>query len=521
MYSTFVADDTVNHADTPYTDDDIDRLSSMPRVLPWEDLPFEKRLAVCLREEHAQTWLEPHALSTFVHFRTDGEVWAKIQAAYREVRGDPRILEHAVDAYVARTTAHTPAVRISARQLKQTTYPPVIEVVEEILPAGCTLCTGKSKDGKSLLAYNIAVAVASGGLALGRYKVMPGAVWYLALEDNERRAKQRLELQEAQMGSLPEEAQDRLHFTCWDAPRLGQGLEIDIRAWVDQTPNARLIIIDILEKVRPPRKFHGNIVTEDYGATAPLTRLAQEHNIAILVIHHANKLKSDDFRDSVSGAMSLLGGADNYWNLRRPALGHEGILTITGRDITKEQELVLCFQDGYWTVAFGDVAFTRLSPERLEIVEVLQASPKPMTSKQVADQLEKPYNNIRKLMMMMAQAGLLLQPTLKHYALSSRFLTNTGNSGNSGNSGNTGNRKLAVINKASTVTGAVTADGGVESIDFEEVTPTVTGVTTVTAVIAGVQNTPAAWECVHCHGTVRWYNAGNEPVCSRCHPRAS
>ena len=31
------------------------------------------------------------------------------------------------------------------------------------------------------------------------------------------------------MGPLSEDAQDRLEFTLWDAPRLGAGLEEDIR----------------------------------------------------------------------------------------------------------------------------------------------------------------------------------------------------------------------------------------------------------------------------------------------------
>ena len=79
------------------------------------------------------------------------------------------------------------------------------------------------------MAYNLTVAVASGGLALGTYATMAGSVWYLALEDGERRAQDRLALQEAQMGPLPDAALDRLEFTLWEAPRLGEGLEEDIR----------------------------------------------------------------------------------------------------------------------------------------------------------------------------------------------------------------------------------------------------------------------------------------------------
>jgi RecA-family ATPase len=119
--------------------------------------------------------------------------------------------------------------------------------------------TGRSKDGKSLMAYDLTVAVASGGMALGKYAVTQGSVWYLALEDGERRAQTRLNhMQERLDTALSPEAQDKISLTLWEAPRLGEGLEEDLIAWIEATPDARLIVLDILEKVRPARKHNGN-----------------------------------------------------------------------------------------------------------------------------------------------------------------------------------------------------------------------------------------------------------------------
>jgi AAA domain/Domain of unknown function (DUF3854) len=251
------------------------------------------------------------------------------------------------------------ATRISAHDLKASNPPPLAYPVETILPAGCTVFVGRSKDGKSLAAYNLAVAVASGGLAFGTYPVTQGRVWYLALEDGERRAKQRLEDQEALMGALSPQAEANLEFTLWEAPRLGDGLEEDLREWIETTPEARLIIIDILEKVRPLRKPNGNMYTEDYQSTAPLARIAQDHNVAILVVHHANKVNASDFRDTVSGCTSLMGGADNLWSLKRTPMNVDAILSITGRDIDEEQALAMQFQGGYWTVVGGADEYRR------------------------------------------------------------------------------------------------------------------------------------------------------------------
>jgi hypothetical protein len=335
----------------------------------------------------------------------------------------------------AAAQARPHAVRISARALKAEVLPPLNFVVKEILPAGCTLLTGKSKDGKSMLAYNLTVAVASGGLALGTYPTMAGSVWYLALEDGKRRAQTRLALQEAQMGPLPEEAQDRLAFTLWEAPRLGAGLEEDIRAWIETTPDARLVVIDILEKVRPPRTVNGNTYAEDYAATSSLTRLAEEHNVAILILHHSNKSNPADFRDSASGAMSLVGGADNFWSLSRQPLSEDATLKVTGRDLPHEYDLAMQFKDGYWT-ALGETRLVVMSSERQVLVDVLQDSGRAMTPTQLARATGKNVNTIKILLRKMLDTGVVIQPTEGHYALSPSYLSTTINSINPINSVN-------------------------------------------------------------------------------------
>jgi hypothetical protein len=394
----------------------------------WEALDTAEKCGAILTTYDAVHWLDPEPLAILATFRHNPPGrWEQIKLQYKLIGGNPFDLQHAVDALLRvqappaalETTAAAPqfeVVRITARTLKQTTYPPLAEVVEDILVAGCTVLTGKSKDGKSMMAYNIAVAVASEeGKALGKYPVMGGAVWYMALEDGARRAKTRLEHMEAQMGALSEKAQDRLTFTLWDAPRLGEGLEDAIRDWITTTPDARLIIIDILEKVRPLRKLGGNMYGEDYAATAPISRLAQEHNVAILIVHHANKLNPQDFRDTASGAMSLIGGADNFWSLSRLPMQEEATLRVTGRDIRKECELAMQFRDGYWTV-MGDAATTVLNPAHQAIIDVLRTAGYPMTPKQLATKLETDYETLKVHLGRLVQRGLIVKNGYGQYS---------------------------------------------------------------------------------------------------------
>ena len=63
--------------------------------------------------------------------------------------------------------------------------------------------------------------------------------------------------------------------------------------------------------------------------------------MAILILHHSNKSNPADFRDSASGAMSLIGGADNFWALSRQPMSEEATLKVTGRDLPREYDLAL------------------------------------------------------------------------------------------------------------------------------------------------------------------------------------
>lgn len=83
-----------------------------------------------------------------------------------------------------------PLVTVDARDLIAHPPPKPIEIVEDLLLAGLTLLASAPKVGKSWLAYQFAVAVATGGEVLGK-RASQGDVLYLALEDGEYRAHTR------------------------------------------------------------------------------------------------------------------------------------------------------------------------------------------------------------------------------------------------------------------------------------------------------------------------------------------
>ena len=292
---------------------------------------------------------------------------------------------------------------ISAPTLYYKTLAAARWVIPGKLPVGATLFFGRGKDGKSLLVWNLALSTATGGKALGAYDVEQGDVLYLALEDGERRGQDRLEEQMAHAGMT--EPPPRLELVFWTAPRLGEGFLDCLETWVDEHPEGRLIIIDILEKVRPVRTRDG-VYADDYRALEALQQFGQQHNLAILIVHHSNKSKPEDFRDSVNGSMGLTGACDTLWSLHRVAGAPDATLKMLGRDIEK-QELALQFQDGFWTV-LGDAETYHLSKESREVLDALGQAGRPLTPKQIATILGLPVVNIRMRLKRMLTRGEVL-----------------------------------------------------------------------------------------------------------------
>jgi RecA-family ATPase len=234
-------------------------------------------------------------------------------------------------------TKHTNlfAGTFTAAELMATKLPPLRWTVPGLLPEGVTLLSGKPKLGKSWLALGLAIAVASGGVALGTMPVNHGEVLYLALEDTRRQLQKRLEKTLA--GTT---APSRLHIaTEW--PRMDEGGADRLGDWLAVHPDARLAVVDILKKVRPRTSQNRSVYDVDYEALEALQRLAGEHGVAILVVHHTRKLAAADPVDEVSGSTGLSGGADGILVLKRDRGKADAYLHITGREIEEEAELAL------------------------------------------------------------------------------------------------------------------------------------------------------------------------------------
>ena len=224
-----------------------------------------------------------------------------------------------------------------------------------------TIIQGDPGDGKTTLVLNLAAKLSKGigldedmqvsepmniiyqtaedGLAdtvpLWGFSVRQGTVLYLALEDDYARLQKRL----SQMFGM--EGSENFYFAT-KSKSLNDGLEKQLVTFVTEHKDARLIIIDTLQKVREVGgdKFS---YASDYEIVTKLKAFSDKYGICFLVVHHTRKMESSDSFDMISGTNGLLGAADGAFVMQKEKrTDNKAVLEVAGRD-QQDQKLWLNF----------------------------------------------------------------------------------------------------------------------------------------------------------------------------------
>lgn len=245
---------------------------------------------------------------------------------------------------------------VSMQDLYETVYPSRPPIIDGLLYAGTYLFVGAPKVGKSFLMAQIGYHVST-GLELWGYPVHQGAVLYLALEDDHRR------LQDRMFRMFGTESADNLYFSIY-AKQLGAGLEEQLKWFVQEHPDTRLIIIDTLQKVREPGGDTYSYAS-DYEVIAKLKAFADEHSICLLLVHHTRKQQAEDKFDMISGTNGLLGAADGAFLLQKERrTSNTATLDISGRD-QQDQRLYLTRNEErlIWTLERAETELWKEPPD--------------------------------------------------------------------------------------------------------------------------------------------------------------
>jgi hypothetical protein len=280
-------------------------------------------------------------------------------------------------------------------------FPPQRWAVPGLIAEGSNLLAGPPKLGKSWLALNLGVAIASGGIALGKVPVEHGDVLYLALEDPGRRLQSRLRVVLAD-----EPAPQRLTLETWCQP-LDEGGTDRIGEWLDCQADPRLVMVDVFTRVRGHVNDRANRYDADYQAMSTLKDLADRWRVPFLVVHHTRKQAAEDFLDTVSGTHGLAGAADAVLVLSRSRGSAEATLKVTGRDI-EEAEYALNFAAdiGTWQLLDGPASDYEQSDERRRILNAVREC-HGIGPKAIADVSGVKYDVVKHLVRKMIDADQL------------------------------------------------------------------------------------------------------------------
>lgn len=270
----------------------------------------------------------------------------------------------------------------SLSHLMTKTFTPTNWIIPGVLPEGLTILAGRPKMGKSAMALNIALAVAYGVKVFNKNEVDKGAVLFLALEDGERRLRERIDKLVGNMDDYPK----TFDYATFLPGKETEKLKV-IEDWLKSHPNAKLVVIDTLAKIRPVLRGGESIYDRDYQSVQGIKRLSELYGVSILLIHHTRKADATDVVDTVSGSLGLVGSVDGVLILRRERGKMDAVLSVTGRDI-EEKEFALKFIFPFWEL-LGEAEDYRNSQEKQAVITILREANTSLTPKQVQEALKE------------------------------------------------------------------------------------------------------------------------------------
>lgn len=321
-----------------------------------------------------------------------------------------------------------------------TEYPEIRWIVPGYIPEGFVVLAGRQKLGKTWLAMDFSIAVATGGSAMGSIACEQGDVLYIDMENGHRRIKKRI------FTLFPHAQPDlsRLHWAT-KTISLKDGFIDALEAWRMAAVDPRLIVIDVLTRIKPTGSQARNAYENDYAAYVELQKWAIDNCVAVLALHHTRKGGADDPLESLSGSNGLSAVADTTLVLDRDSNG----ITLygRGRDVP-ETDTALSFDGGLWTIK-GDASEVHRSTSRSAILSALRDATEPMKPIEISDATGLKSGNVRKLLLAMCRSGEVQKSRRGEYVHpeNEALVAEIAERSNPGNDGNNSNKTWNSANR--------------------------------------------------------------------------
>jgi hypothetical protein len=324
------------------------------------------------------------------------------------------IMNDIVNSEVARPVGQSDATDVSRSFPVQPAHQlPVQEaehrwLVEDLwLEESVGICGGEAKLGKSFLALDVGVAVASGTLCLRTFPVPhPGTVLLYAAEDALHVVRQRIEGICAAAGC----SLQQLDLQVITAPTLRLDLPGDrdrLQHTVERL-KPRLLILDPFVRLH---RIDENISGEVSPLLAYLRELQRRYHMAVLLVHHAKK-GGGHIRagQSLRGSSEFHAWGDSNLYLRRA--NHELTLTIEHRAAPSPEPIILELAQSGNALALQPRTHSAAPPSpgsslEARITQALEAAGRPLPLSELRELCRVRNATLHERLTAMTQAGLL------------------------------------------------------------------------------------------------------------------
>lgn len=262
---------------------------------------------------------------------------------------------------------------------------------DQMLTTGVSVLAAKKGHWKSLLALQLAYAVAAGRPFLNR-AVARANVLYAALELDSIAMSERAK----RCGPAPSGLDVLFSF------RRGDGALVDLEALV-LSRGYGLVILDMLPALLPAG-FDGNAYEQVTHFMLALRRLAQRYSLSILALTHSPKSSRDDFADAVIGSVGFAGQADSIIFLERKRGDNTAKLFSTGNH-GRDQSMKIALDPETLVLTVTDEGASFLSTEREAVQAVLRKHPDGISTTDVSGIVGKTFDATRKILARMVDEG--------------------------------------------------------------------------------------------------------------------
>lgn len=277
----------------------------------------------------------------------------------------------------------------SLDELLDADFPEPSWTVPDLIPIGLVSLAGRPKIGKSWMALQLAVAVASGGYFLGK-SVDQAEVLYLAFEDPGRRLKSRIKQIGGKRGTP-------VTFKTKYRPLDGEGLN-DLYIQVS-SGRYKLVVVDTFGRSLTAGKLEIKDYSDNVAVLSPLQKMAQDHAVTILLVDHHSKINGDNPITDLIGSIGKSATFDCVIGIYREQGKKGAKLMIIGRD---QDDVDLAIEFDPVTLSWQSLGDTR-SVFQQNILDAIKKGHS--TTKEIAEYLDADSGNVSKAISILLANG--------------------------------------------------------------------------------------------------------------------